>query len=173
MALGGISAALSLALMLVTLLIPSLTYTMPAFAGAVLIVMVDEVDNKWAWVTYVSVGLLSLLLLTDKEAAVMYIVFFGYYPILKPLIERKIRLRPAAILLKFAVFNAAVIGTYWILIKLFGMEIDEIKEYGEWIIWALIAAGNVIFILYDLLLKRVNDIYVHKWQKRFEKMLKR
>lgn len=48
----------------------------------------------------------------DKEAVVYYIMFFGYYPIIKGAIEGKIKTRAVQFVLKYAVFNAAVIGAF-------------------------------------------------------------
>ena len=79
-ALGGIVAALSVTMMFLTAVIPTLTYALPAAAGVLLIIVVIDVDKKWAFGVYAAVSLLSLLVLPDKEAAVMYVFFFGHYP---------------------------------------------------------------------------------------------
>ena len=81
-AIGGIIAALSIVLMLLTSAIPTLTYAIPAIAGLLLVIIVIEVNKKWAFGVYFVVGVLSMLLVADKEAAVMYVMFFGYYPII-------------------------------------------------------------------------------------------
>ena len=74
-AIGGIIAALSIVLMLLTSAIPTLTYAIPAIAGLLLVVIVIEVNKKWAFGVYFVVGVLSMLLVADKEAAVMYVMF--------------------------------------------------------------------------------------------------
>ena len=173
MALGGMSAALSLALMLLTYLIPVLTYTSPAFAGAVLLVMVLEGDRRWAWITFVAVSLLSLLMLADKEAAVLYLIFFGYYPILLPTLETRIHNTVARWIVKFIVFNAAIVATYFILIKLLGMPIDEMETFGKWIVWVMLAGANVIFVLYDLLLRKLILAYTRSWRKKIDKLFRK
>ena len=48
-AIGGIIAALSIVLMLLTSAIPTLTYAIPAIAGLLLVVIVIEVNKKWAF----------------------------------------------------------------------------------------------------------------------------
>ena len=67
--LSGVIGALSLVLMLLTSVIPFGTFAFPAFAGMLLISIVIELGNSWAFLVYFTVSTLSLLLLTDKEAA--------------------------------------------------------------------------------------------------------
>lgn len=49
-----------------------------------------------AWITYVSTGLLSFFLVPDKECMLMYVLFFGYYTIVRQWIGR---LRPRSVAL--------------------------------------------------------------------------
>ena len=95
--MGGIASALCLLLMILTI-IPIATYTMPALAGMVLIVVVIENGYSTAWMVYAAVGFLSLFICPDKEAAMLFVGFFGYYPILKGKLE-KIRVRMVEYLL--------------------------------------------------------------------------
>ena len=87
-ALGGILAALSLVLMFLFAIFPSATIAAPAVASILLIFAVLEMGKGWAFGIYVAVSLLAMLVVPTKEAAVLYVVFFGYYPILKALIEK-------------------------------------------------------------------------------------
>ena len=73
--------------MLITYFSPLLVYTAPPFAGILLIVIVNEIGYRWALGTYVAISLLSVFLIADKESAVYFTMFFGYYPILKLLME--------------------------------------------------------------------------------------
>lgn len=87
-ALGGAVAALGLVLMFMTALIPFGTYAFPTFAGILTVVIVIEIGYGYAVAVYAATAILSFLLVPDKEAALMYAIFFGFYPILKGLIER-------------------------------------------------------------------------------------
>ena len=86
-AIGRIVAALSLVLMISVAIIPFLTYALPAAAGVLIIFIVIEIDKKWAFGVYSTVAILGMILVPEKEVAVMYLVLFGYYPIIKALIE--------------------------------------------------------------------------------------
>ena len=75
-ALGGLLTALGVVLMFLTGLIPIGTYALPAIAGVLLIVAVIEIGAKWAWMIYAAVAVLSLLFAADKEAALLFVLFF-------------------------------------------------------------------------------------------------
>ena len=92
-ALCGMMAALCMLLMFMTGLIPFATYAIPALAGILMIVIVVETNAKWALLVYIAVSLLSIFITPDREAAMMFIAFFGHYPILKLYLER---VRPRA-----------------------------------------------------------------------------
>ena len=66
---------------------PYFTYAVPAFSGLVMLIVLIEVGYKWAWITYVITAILSFLF-AEPEAKLMFILFLGYYPILKASIEK-------------------------------------------------------------------------------------
>ncbi len=63
--------------MFLTGLISIGTYALPAFSGILLIVVVIELGAGWAWPVYIASSILSLLIAGDKEAAMLFVVFFG------------------------------------------------------------------------------------------------
>lgn len=169
-AVSAMTAALSVIIMMLTV-IPVLTYTSPAFAGILLMLIVIEIDKKWAFGVYAAVGILGLLLATDKEASVMYIVFFGYYPIIKAILESKLS-RILEYAVKFLIFNASMVASYFVLIKVFGMPMDDMNELGKYGPLILLGMGNIVFILYDISLTKLVILYRIKWQKKFRKLFK-
>lgn len=82
-------AALSVALMALVSIIPNLELALPAISGLFVAVIVIEVDKKWALGVWAAVSLLSLIVVPNKAAAIIYAVFFGYYPVLKSVLESK------------------------------------------------------------------------------------
>jgi len=170
-AIGGISAALSIVLMFLTSVIPSMTYALPAAAGILLTVIVIEIDKKWAFGVFAAVGLLSILLIADKEAAVMYIMFFGYYPILKAILEEKLP-KVVSWVLKFAVFNVSMVAAFLITVYVFNIPFDEMEKYGVKAAFFLLALGNIVFLLYDYALSNLIKLYMLKWRKAFHKIFK-
>lgn len=164
--MGGIASALCLLLMILTI-IPIATYTMPALAGMVLIVVVIENGYSTAWMVYAAVGFLSLFICPDKEAAMLFVGFFGYYPILKGKLE-KIRVRMVEYLLKFSVFNVAMVANYMIIIYLFGIQdiLEEVGPFGKYSVLLLLVLGNVVFWIYDVALSRIITAYREVLRKK-------
>lgn len=81
--LSSIVAALSLFLMIIAGIIPIGTYAIPVLASLLYIVLVKEIGYGWAVMAYAVTSIMSLILCADKETAINFILFFGYYPILK------------------------------------------------------------------------------------------
>ena len=96
-------------------------------------------------------ALLSGLLGPDKEAAAVF-GFLGYYPIIRPRLE-KTRLKW---LWKGLLFNIAILTMYWLLIHLMGMAAvgEEFREMGTIMLIALLLMGNLTFFLLDRILGR-------------------
>ena len=170
-AIGGVVAALSIVLMFLTSVIPSMTYALPAAAGILLIIIVIEIDKKWALGVYAVVSLLSILLIADKEAAVMYIMFFGYYPIIKAVFEKHFNVA-VSWLLKLIVFNISVVIAFLIVTYVFKIPFEEMEKYGKIAVIGLLAAGNLVFVIYDYALSNLIKLYNLKWRKQFRKIFK-
>ena len=149
-AIGGIVAALSLVLMISVAVVPFLTYALPAVAGAMMVFAV---------------------MVPDKEVAVMYLAFFGYYPILKALIESKCP-RVLEWALKLLSFLSTMVISYYLMIKFMGVTIDETETWGKWAIPILLAMGTFAFIIYDIALSKLVYIYNLKWRKHFKRYFK-
>ena len=149
MALGGVLGALAVVIMCLGTLIPVGTYACPMVCAMVLQMVLKTCGSRIAWAWYGAVALLGLLLAPDKEAAAVF-VFLGYYPIVKPKLDRK----KLPWLWKGLLFNASVLALYWLLLRLFGMEqlVSEFQELGAAMTVVLLILGNVTFFLLDKLL---------------------
>ncbi len=168
MALSGILGAVCIVLMFTVALVPWFVYVLPMLCGLMLYAVYYECGVKYAICSYVSVSILSLLLCPDKESGLLFLAFFGYYPILKIYID-KLKQKLLKLIIKLAVFNAAVVGVYWILISLFKIVSvsDFVGEAAEAIIWAFLLAANVVFIIYDFALKNLALVYQYRIRKIF------
>lgn len=159
-AFGGIVSALAVLLMFFTGVFPFATYALPALAGLLLVVIVIDHGMKWAWCVYAAISALAILITPDREAAAMFVLFFGYYPILKSLLEQ-IRLRVVEYIVKFAIFNVAMVVAYLLIIYVLGIPdiLEEFGELGKYGVWIMLGLGNVVFILYDITISRLVGIY--------------
>jgi hypothetical protein len=168
-AICGLMTALSVVLMMLTTLIPVFMYVIPIITGLLVIFTADVSNKKWGTGVYFSTAFLSLLLITDKEAALTYTLFFGYYPLIKDLIEKL----PGLIswILKFILFNLATVSIGVISFYVFGVSGDEYNEFGKYTIPILLIMANVAFILYDICLTKTRFL-LNRLSQKFKKIIK-
>ena len=173
LALSGIFAGLTLALMWVFSFVPSMEYALPAMASMTSLLMVLELNHIWAMAVYGVAAVLSCLLLPDKGVAVVYTLLFGYYPILKSLLEQYLP-KWLSWICKFAAFSLALTGIYYLVTKVFGMEVEYIgKAFGKYALLVLLAIGNVIFFVFDLMvLSSFTMLYQRRWRKKMRHLMR-
>lgn len=169
-ALGGIVTAVCTVLMFLTGLIPIGTYALPAIAGVTLMVIVVELGSRWAWMVYLAVSVLAALMAADKEAVMLFIIFFGYYPILKYHIEH-LHSRVIQMLLKFIVFNISMIAAFFIAIKLLSVPEDSFEVFGISLPWVFLILGNFVFLMYDYSLTGLISMYITRLHHTLKKLL--
>jgi hypothetical protein len=119
LAFCGLMAALGAAVMLLGGVLGVATYCAPLIASAFLIPALTEYGRGYAWLAWLVMAVISVLLSADKESAFFY-VFLGYYPIIRALflrIEKK-PLRIAAKLLYFALAAALLYLFLCLVLKL-------------------------------------------------------
>ena len=159
-ALGGIATGMCIALMFATGMIPFSYYALPALAGLVLIAVREENGLSTALIVFVAVSLLSVFVVPIKEAALLFIAFFGYYPILQ---ESFAKIRPGALswVVRFVIFNAAVAAAYWVIVHVFGITeiLEEFGNFGKYSVLVLLAFANVFFVIYDGAVRNITLAY--------------
>lgn len=159
-ALGGMLTALSLILLLAAGIVPAGELVFPAICGILLVVVVFELNVKWAWSIFTAVSLLGLLLCPSKSVVIYYIFFFGHYPLVKSYVER-LHSRVLQWVLKILLFNVCSISAYWLIVHLFGVS-DVVTRYGYLL---LLVLANTAFILYDIAVSRLIVTYVYHIRK--------
>lgn len=166
-ALGGIISAMSLLVMLLASIIPGLEYATPAFAGMLLVIIVIEISMRWAFLTYAAIALLVFFLVPNKESGLLFIAFLGYYPILKSVLETRIKRTAAQWAVKLLIFNISVMIYYKLVMMLVvSPEIaDTESKLGEYALYILLCFANIVFIIYDIAMTRIVTVYV-KWFRR-------
>ncbi len=169
----GLLGALSAICLLLTAF-PLGTYALPALASLFFIPVVIECGKRWALALYAAVSLLSLLIAPDLEAKILFIFFFGYYPVIKSWCEQQSRI--VEWLCKLAIFNASVVLAY-VLLSAVGFSMDAFAFPGTaWPLAAVLAVflmvGNVIFYLYDLGISRMLPLYFSRLQPMVKRLFK-
>ena len=154
-AFGGMMAALAVVIMCLGGLIPVATFTVPIICMLILAYVLKFCGKRIGWAWYGAVSILGLLLGPDKEAAAIFL-FLGYYPILKPGLDRM----KVGIVLKVLIFNGMILLMYGVLIYLMGMQhiAQEYHQLGKIMTIFMLVGGNVVFFLLDKVLRRFNKI---------------
>ena len=157
MALGGVLAALAVAVMSLGTLIPIMTYVCPMACVRLLETVRVTCGQRVAWAWYGAVAILGLLLCPDKEAAALFL-FLGYYPLIKPKLDGK----KLSWLFKGVLFNGSIGLMYFLLLRILGMEAlsEEFREMGALMLAILLILGNVTFFLLDRVLSKFHQ----KWK---------
>lgn len=171
-ALGGIIAALSVVIMLATYLSPLLVYTAPPFAGILLIVIMEELDLKWAAGTFTAIGLLSLFMIADKEAAVFFVFFFGYYPIVREFLRTKIKQKFLLFFIGLLLFNVSCAAAISVCAFVLHIDYSDFYADGKFVIVISAVLMNAVFVVYDFLILRVHDYYQTKLKHRIKNIFK-
>ena len=169
-AFGGVITAVALTLMLLAGVLPTASYSLAALAGMLLVPLVIEFGFRTAVSAFVAVGLLSMLLIPDKEAAILFCCVLGWYPIAKAPVE-KIKSDALCWAVKLAIFNLAVVGFYFLCTRLFFVTGFEDTVLGKYSIPALWGLGNIAFVIYDIALSKLITLYMRRLHERLKKLI--
>lgn len=163
-ALCGMLAALAVLLLCAAGLIPFTTYLLPGLAGIALMPIAQELGGRWASAAFCAAAVLGLLLGPSKEAALLFALFFGYYPCTRFAISRLPGL-PVRWGCKLLLFNAAMLLVFWCSVQLLGVPVESFSIGGVYSPLLLLAFGNGVFVLYDSVLGNM-ALYYKAWFRR-------
>ena len=150
-ALGGMMAGLAIVIMCLGGLVPLATFVCPVLCMLLLQYVLRLCGRRIGWAWYGAVAILSMLMGPDKEAATFF-VFIGYYPLVKPGLEKL----KFPWLWKLLLFNVSILTMYWIMIHFMGMAAlaTEFQDMGRVLIVITLVLGNLTFALLDKILVR-------------------
>ena len=163
LALCGVLSSLQVVILYFSSIFSVIDLTLAALTVFVMIFSVIEIGGKHPFIMYAVVSTLALIILPQKFSAVVYALFFGWYPMAKALYER---FNPiAAWLLKFITFNVSFIIIYKICISLLGLEAEGNMDTTVYKAVMLIL-GNVAFLMFDIMLRLVITLYRLRLRKQ-------
>lgn len=168
-AYSGVATALSVVMLFLGSIFWVLGYTMPLVASLVMIILLESISQKSALLTFISTSIISFILLNDKECVLLYILFFGYYPLIRDKIN-DIKPKFLSYLLKFITFNAAMVLTQVLCVYVFGIPFDDML--GKWGIVVFVLCLNLVFVVFDKLYTLLLKLYRIKLKKKVEKYIK-
>lgn len=163
LAFGGIISALSLISLFLCSVLTFNTMALLSLSSVFMGAMYIEGGYKSAILSYLSVSLLSLILPIDKTVSLAFILFFGYYPILKALIEKinKLYVEIAIKLIFFLIVSFSGVYGYSYF---FAKSISEVLP-----LWAAALLATLFFGVYDYVLSIIFDYYFKKIKPKLGK----
>lgn len=168
----GVIAALGVVIMFLSGIIPIASIALPALAGCMLIPVVAECGEKWGFAVFAVTAAVSFFISADKEAFLIYTLFFGYYPVLYGTLDR-IKSKYLKYALKLVVFNIAAVSDVLIITFVFGIPFESIEILGDFAPWVLLILANAVFVVYDFALKGVIFTYFQRLHRTAQKILRR
>ncbi len=173
--MSAVLAAMGVVLLLIGAFVEVLDLSMAALASFFCIFAVIEMGKGYPWMIYAVTGILSVILMPQGLGGWFYILFFGYYPIVKEKLEKLFK--PLAWGLKFIVFNVAItvyaLICYFLFFGELKLLLDEFSsllggmEVGAWLIIVVYVVLNVIFVVYDIALTQLISLYIIRLRKKF------
>ncbi len=154
-------SALGVVLMYLGAVIEVLDISMACIASMLCIVAITEIGGAYPWLVYGVTGVLSLLLLPQKFAAVLYVCIAGYYPMAKCVYERT-KSRVLEWTLKLVTFN---ISLALMLAAAVFLSLGE--GLTRELIMGFALLGNFTFVIYDIALTMLIRLYFLKYRKLF------
>ena len=155
-------SALGVVILYAGALISVMDISVAVIASMLAVIAVIEYGRSAPWLVFGVTSVLSLLLLPQKSPAVMYALFFGYYPILKEKFEKRGKI--LSWVLKEASFHVAIVLMYFAL-RVVAFESVDMPVL---MLVVTLALFEVVFPLYDVALSRVIRVYIYKLRARFK-----
>ena len=167
-ALGGVLSALAAVFMMMGGIFPFAQFCGPAMACICVMIFLVECGPKWAFFMYLAVSGVALLVSPDLESVLLFVCFLGWYPLLKMLLETKVRSRALQLVLKLAAMAVCVGLMYYALLKIFPVAalVEEFAGYGAGFLVLLILMASVAFLLIDVCLSRMAVLYLRKFREK-------
>lgn len=157
-AVAALMSALGVVMLYVGSIITVLDLTTIAAASMLIVFAVIELGGAFPWLIWTVTGLLSLLLLPNKEVSMFYLLFGGPYPIFKAMFER---LHPiVSWILKLSFFNTSLL-----LIVTAVAYILHVPETELDFRLVLFLVGNAVFVLYDVASTKIIAFYLVKLRR--------
>ena len=144
-AAGAMMAALCVVIMLLGAVIDLGTYAAALLAGIAMIPYGQKYGRKYQTMVFAASAVLGFMLVPNIEQNLMYLGFYGWYPILRPGLEKFPGL--SGYMAKFIVFNVCFIS-----IEALVMLVLVPEAMGSVLFVIFIITANVTFFAYDYMI---------------------
>lgn len=159
LAFSALMSALGVAFMYTGAMLEVLDLSTAALASICVMLVLTELGGRYAWLTFAVTGVLSLLILPQKLAAVFFLGFLGFYPMAKAFFERRFR-GWRCLVLKFLLLNLCIL--------LMLLAVRYVIAEALWFEIMTLVLANIVFVVYDFALTRLLQAYIFKWRKKLK-----
>ena len=142
---GAMLAAACTVIMLLGAVLELGMYAAPLLVGLLLIPYGQKYGAKYQLVVFAAVSLLSFMLVPNIEQNLMFTGLFGWYPVLRPALQRLYKV--PRLISKLLIFNMTVIA-----IEALVMLVLVPEAMGGILMIILLVLGNATFLLYDYII---------------------
>ena len=171
---SALLAAMGVALLFMGSFIETLDLSMAALASFFCLFAVVEFGGIYPWLIFAVTGILAVIARPESMGGWFYILFFGYYPIIKDKLQKF--KKPLAWTLKILLLNAALAISLTIAcFLLYGGDFYNtfMMTFGDEGLGLYAAIGtylllNVTFVVYDIALNRLVVFYYVKIRNKFK-----
>ncbi len=162
LAFCAVVSALSVLFLYLSYVIPTGKAALYTVSSVFLAAVVMETGARGGLLSYACVSILGLLLIPDKTFVLPFVLFFGYYPVVKQVCESRIKNRVLEYVVKFLWGNLAFWAVWFLARSLFSLVLEN------WSLWLFYLAVNVFFLIYDYAF----SLLIHWYQTRIRSRIR-
>lgn len=171
LAFSSIMTALTMVFLFGSVFLPTGKIALLVMTSLCVLITHAECGTRYSVMQYLASATLGTLFIPFKLQWVVFIVFIGYYPIIKSYIEQ-IRIMWLEWVVKFLFFNSILIVVYFVM-KYFMLSYINFGPIFNYVLSHLVAAiciAEVLFILYDYMLSCLVSYYINTVSKKINKI---
>lgn len=147
-ALGGISAALSLVMFVISGAAGTGQYAAAFLSGLLLLVISYKTGRAAAVCSYIVISGAGFFLSAEKSGILLFILLAGYYPLLRSFLEARLK-KPGGLIVKAILSVVTGFAYLYTVFYIFGISF-VIESISENVLFVIAIAGYVLlFFVYD------------------------
>ncbi len=161
MTLTALLTGITVVMLYLAAVLPSAKLSVVAVAGLSSSIAVMQYGRMAGLLCYAASFLIALMIVPVKSIAILYGIFFGYYPVVKNKLESLPKIS-IEWLFKILIFNFVFVATVLLLKYGFlpNIGLDGIAVPLLWV------AGNIAFVFYDIVFSKLIGFYCARFANR-------
>lgn len=159
--LTAMFASMSLLFLYMASVLPTGRIAMYFLSSVFVMGLVVEEEIGLAFLMYIGVSLMSLLLMPNILRVLPYVFFFGHYGIGRFYIQTRIKDKVAAYIVKLLYYNVALALVYLLAQQI----IFEDISFATTTFWLFVVLAEVAFVIYDFLFDKVTAYYFNNLRR--------